>query len=638
MKIEKIKINSFGNLQEKEIELKEGINIIQGENESGKSTLLKFITTMFYGISKNKRGKEISDYEKYEPWHTEEFSGKLAYTLDNGQTYEIYRDFRKKNPKLYNSAGEDITKEYKIDKNTGSGFFTEQTQIEENTFLNTLVTEQQEVRINKQEQNILVQKIANLAGTGEDNISYKKAIEKLNKKQLEEIGTTRSQGRPYNMVKEELENLENEKKMLECHRDKQYEIEQEEEKIKQEINNDEIKIELLKEIKKIEEKKELEKEKINLIEKIKKENNQKIEELKNKIKKLEENNLTEIKKEENKLNKKNKKYFIILFTIFICSILIFILNNLFLKINFINYIFYFIIPFLLVLFIIEKIYFKNKKIKNKNEKIIKNNLLEINLQIKLLEKNNQEQNEKIKNIEEKINLENYLEKEKIKNKYTEKIKKEEINELIEKKYLLEEMQNHYQKNNLKLHTLLLDKKNILPKLEKLSSIEEKIEELREEEKQLLKDNSSIELAKQILEIAYQKMKENVTPKFTQYLSESVQKITNGNYNKVKMNDEEGLIVEKENGEYISANRLSVGTIDQLYISLRFSMIKELAKENLPILLDEVFAYFDNNRLKNILVYLQENFSDTQILIFTCTNREEKMLENLAIPYHKVNMT
>ena len=96
MKIEKIKINSFGNLQEKEIELKEGINIIQGENESGKSTLLKFITTMFYGISKNKRGKEISDYEKYEPWHTEEFSGKLAYTLDNGQTYEIYRDFRKK--------------------------------------------------------------------------------------------------------------------------------------------------------------------------------------------------------------------------------------------------------------------------------------------------------------------------------------------------------------------------------------------------------------------------------------------------------------------------------------------------------------------------------------------------------------
>ena len=178
----------------------------------------------------------------------------------------------------------------------------------------------------------------------------------------------------------------------------------------------------------------------------------------------------------------------------------------------------------------------------------------------------------------------------------------------------------------------------MPKLEKLSSIEEKIEELREEKKQLLKDNSSIELAKQILEIAYQKMKENVTPKFTQYLSESVQKITNGNYNKVKMNDEEGLIVEKENGEYISANRLSVGTIDQLYISLRFSMIKELAKENLPILLDEVFAYFDNNRLKNILVYLQENFSNTQILIFTCTNREEKMLENLAIPYHKVNMT
>ena len=133
------------------------------------------------------------------------------------------------------------------------------------------------------------------------------------------------------------------------------------------------------------------------------------------------------------------------------------------------------------------------------------------------------------------------------------------------------------------------------------------------------------------------MKENVTPKFTQYLSKSVQKITDGNYHKVKINDEEGIMVERENGEYIPANRLSVGTIDQLYVSLRFSMIRELSKENLPIFLDEVFAYFDENRLKNILYYLQENFKDTQIFIFTCTNRETNLLEKMQIPYHKVEM-
>ena len=58
MKIENAQINAFGNLESKQIDLSENINIIKGNNESGKSTFLKFIVDMFYGISKNKRRKE----------------------------------------------------------------------------------------------------------------------------------------------------------------------------------------------------------------------------------------------------------------------------------------------------------------------------------------------------------------------------------------------------------------------------------------------------------------------------------------------------------------------------------------------------------------------------------------------------
>lgn len=68
MQIKKLQINNFGKLNNKNIELNNGINVIFGENESGKSTLLKFITSMFYGVSKNKNGKRISDFEKYMPW------------------------------------------------------------------------------------------------------------------------------------------------------------------------------------------------------------------------------------------------------------------------------------------------------------------------------------------------------------------------------------------------------------------------------------------------------------------------------------------------------------------------------------------------------------------------------------------
>ena len=82
MEIKNIKINNYGTLKQKEINLENNINIIYGKNESGKSTLLNYLKNIFYGISKNKNGKEISDYEKYLPWVGEEFSGKIKYQLN----------------------------------------------------------------------------------------------------------------------------------------------------------------------------------------------------------------------------------------------------------------------------------------------------------------------------------------------------------------------------------------------------------------------------------------------------------------------------------------------------------------------------------------------------------------------------
>ena len=93
--------------------------------------------------------KPISDFEKYKPWNSEEFSGKLKYKLDNNKYYEIYREFNKKNPKIFNENGEDISKEFNIDKNKGSEFFFEQTQISEEMFLATSIAMQQEVKIGK---------------------------------------------------------------------------------------------------------------------------------------------------------------------------------------------------------------------------------------------------------------------------------------------------------------------------------------------------------------------------------------------------------------------------------------------------------------------------------------------------------
>ena len=336
MKINKIKINSYGKLKEKEIKLKDGINIIYGKNESGKSTLLNFIVNSFYGISKNKKGKEYSDVEKYTPWLGEEFSGKLEYELNNKNKYEIYRDFKKKNPKIFNENMEDISKEFNIDKSKGNEFFYEQTKVDEELFLSTVVVGQQEVKLGKQEQNILVQKIANLVGTGDDNVSYKRAIDRINRRLLDEIGTQRSREKPINIINKKIEDLEQKKQELEKYEDIKYEIEENKNKLEEEISDLNNKNNLLKEIKIINEKEKIEKEKIKIKENIKKENIEKIKLIKEKTNKIknENKNIFEINNEKTKNNKKinneknklNKKIIIVFIFLLIIK-LIFIYNK-----------------------------------------------------------------------------------------------------------------------------------------------------------------------------------------------------------------------------------------------------------------------------------------------------------------------
>ena len=133
------------------------------------------------------------------------------------------------------------------------------------------------------------------------------------------------------------------------------------------------------------------------------------------------------------------------------------------------------------------------------------------------------------------------------------------------------------------------------------------------------------------------MKNNVSPIFTEKLSKNISKITNGKYSKIYFNDEQGLTVELDNGNYVLADRLSIGTIDQLYLSLRLAMLDELSTEKIPIILDEAFAYFDNERLTNLLKFMIDEYSDRQIIIFTCTKREKEALERENIQFNFVEL-
>ena len=66
MIIKELNLIGFGKFKNKKIHLKEGINIIYGENEDGKTTIHNFINGMFYGFLKPyaKRTSYLDEYNR----------------------------------------------------------------------------------------------------------------------------------------------------------------------------------------------------------------------------------------------------------------------------------------------------------------------------------------------------------------------------------------------------------------------------------------------------------------------------------------------------------------------------------------------------------------------------------------------
>ena len=623
MKIKNIKINGYGKLEDVEINLGDKINIIKGNNESGKSTLLNFISSSLYGISKNKKGKEISDFDKYKPWNTDTFSGKLEYELDNGDDYEIFRDFKKKTPEIYKN-GKDVTFDYSIDKTKGSEFFTEQTGINEEMFLNTFMSEQEEVKLNKASQTSIIQKLSNMVSTGNENISYKKTIDKINKKQLEEIGSERSSGRPINIVNDKIEDLKEEIDEISKYKDKKYELEQEKQNLSKDFEDEKYVLSLLRNVKTLKEKNSISREKIKILD-------NEIDgysEMQN-----EKNKEIEILKSEKKEKRKSHKLIYIMFILLIAVItvisivsnqkLLLILDGIVALIG-------------IIFFIVDR---KNKRnARNINKKYLEK-LTKIEEDINRLEDIKKLKFAEVSKIEEELENLEEKENEKIVNEFKDKVDEKQINDILSARYedivdlinQKEESLSNYKVSEKKME---IENENIVENLENLVSLEEDLDRLYEEKEELESINEIYNLVKQNLEEAYEEMKSNITPDFILEIQNIISNATNGKYKKCLV-DEDGIKIENESGSYISIDRLSIGTIDMIYLALRLSAAKSISDEKIPIILDEAFAYYDKNRMKNILRYLNNN--NNQVIIFTCANREIKVLEEEKIEANIINL-
>lgn len=185
MIIKKLEIISFGKFSNKVVEFSDGLNIIFGNNESGKSTIISFIYAMFYGFGDN-RGKTLSFREKHTPWSGGVCEGKITVLTDVGKNICIYR-------KAGNIKKYDILRVY--DAYTGEEYQINPQDIigvGQDTFFKTICIKQLSSAFEGNNDEI-TQRLSNIASGGDEAVNYEKA-QKILEGIRREIQPQRGQG------------------------------------------------------------------------------------------------------------------------------------------------------------------------------------------------------------------------------------------------------------------------------------------------------------------------------------------------------------------------------------------------------------------------------------------------------------
>ena len=71
---------TYGKLNQAQLSLQSGLNVICAPNEGGKSTWSRFLLTMFYGLNTRQRG-ELADKNRFQPWSGSPMQGRLELAV-----------------------------------------------------------------------------------------------------------------------------------------------------------------------------------------------------------------------------------------------------------------------------------------------------------------------------------------------------------------------------------------------------------------------------------------------------------------------------------------------------------------------------------------------------------------------------
>ncbi len=156
--------------------------------------------------------------------------------------------------------------------------------------------------------------------------------------------------------------------------------------------------------------------------------------------------------------------------------------------------------------------------------------------------------------------------------------------------------------------------------------------LLEQIKDHAREWTRLTLARNLLEEARRKFEQERQPGVVRHAEKFFTAITDGRYRQVYAPlGEQTITVTDADGRTKQPSELSRGTREQLFLSLRFGLIRELGErtEPLPVVVDEILVNFDPERALRAATAFTELSKTNQVLVFTCHPTVVNLFHNAA---------
>lgn len=696
MLFHKLKLNYFGRFHNREIELKPGINLIYGENEAGKSTVHTFIKGMLFGIERLRgRGSASKEdtYTRYLPWdYPGAYSGNLDIQIGDKQ-YRLQRSFHT-NDKNFTITELSTGREIKLKE----GLISEMVPgLTEATFKNTISIEQLKAQTDSELAAQVRNYIANLSIAKSNEVDVAKAVSLLNeqRKQLEPTQNTAA----LKALQAEIEDgLAKEEKMdqltiqLKDLLAKEQQLKVQKDSVTNTINNEETGRmeqlpailekyrsyqELSRQLTAIEaQSKELQ-SKISSGEKEQaladsiKEDKKEAELLRMQLLEQEKQELELLKIKDSLQNSAKRNLFIGIAAVLIVSSLILVLSGF--RAAGIIFAIGVLVAGLAVNLVLSKKGNKeqdglqtrmNSLMQKKADAQARISDILMKYRVIGMEELTQKQEEALKNYYELEHARKQLGELELRKRGLEDnrdvlyetimkymqyfIREEELSslsmqrlqEVISQKRAetsgrLSEISTQYDSCRLRIEKLKWEISALEGNEEQLIKNQERYKELLQSQKENAAELDAIKLALSTIQELSTDIHDSFGQQLNQAVSEVISEVTGQKYSDLKI-DEKLDVKVGWNGEYVLLDRLSAGTIDQVYFALRLAVADLLlGKDEVPLLLDDSFALYDESRVRAALNKIADR---KQILLFTCHKREQILLEDMGLPYHFIDLS